>query len=196
MQVHVDSDNDLSTDTGRLRFIESCCKLKAERENAKYWGAKCAPRYVQYQEVWPDAYFINVIRDGRDVLASQLNTGDFKTNPAKLAVSWVKNHRRFRDLCNEPNANAIEVLYEELVRNPEKELKRITDYIGIDYKSEMMDFHKKDLTIHTAGHMSGKAIAKPFGSTQIGRWKKDLSSQQEKEFMDVAGEAMALYGYC
>lgn len=195
LNAHAKAGDDLDTETGRLLFVKACCKLKATRENAAFWGVKCSPHFEQYQKLWPDAYFINVIRDGRDVLASQMNTGDFQVTPKEVGRSWSRNHRRFKEFASQPGVNALEVYYEQLVRAPEVELRRIADFLNVEYSADMLDFHKKDLTIHRTRHMSGAAIAKPFADARIGRWKHDLEHMEVQEFMVEALKTMVMLGY-
>lgn len=195
LSAHAAKGYDLNTEVGRLLFVQACGTLKASRENVWFWGVKCSPYFEQYHKLWPDAFFINVIRDGRDVLASQLNTGDFKATPEDVGRSWARNHHRFREFASNPGVKGLEVYYEQLVREPEVGLRRIAEFLDIEYSAEMLEFHEKDLTIHRTRHMSGPAIAKPFADAQVGRWKRDLTDTEVEAFITHAGKVMTLFGY-
>lgn len=195
LNAHAEAERDLNTEAGRLLFVQACCQLKAKRENAVFWGVKCSPHFEQYQKLWPDACFINVIRDGRDVLASQLNTGDFQITPKEVGRSWARNHSRFKEFASQPGVKALEVYYERLVREPVEELRRITEFLDVDYSEDLLEFHKKDLTIHRTRHMSGAAVAKPFADARIGRWRRDLERAEVQDFMEEAADMMLALGY-
>ena len=194
---HIDAGQDFSDVKGRMGFIERCCVEKMKNEGKSRWGLKCNNQYDDYLSMWPNACFFNVVRDGRDVLASQLNTGSFNKSPADVAEGWVKTHLRFRELVDNRDVRAYEVFYEKLVSQPDKELEKICDFLNIQLDKSMLTFYKQDLTIYAkkTGHLSIKRISKPIDSSKVGRWKKDLNKNQLEEFYSVAKDAMIKFGY-
>src|SRR5690606_18835505 len=124
LNAHLKKDT-LSTPAGRLRMVGRCGKYKMQTTGKSIWGAKCTSRFEEYVEVWPEACFINMLRDGRDVLASQLNTGSFNPNPTQLGASWAKQHLRFQKLAQEGVIQGLTVRYENLVSDPEPEIRAI-----------------------------------------------------------------------
>lgn len=180
---------------GRIKFIESCCKRKMKREQKKRWGLKCTSVYDDYISVFPDAYFLNMIRDGRDVLASQLNTGSFNTTPEKLGHSWSNTIATFRKLMKRDNVNAYEVIYEKLVSEPRVELQKICKFLNVKFVESMLEYYKKDLTIYNTNHLSLKRISKPVDNISVGRWQTELAKESVESFCSVAGELMIEYGY-
>ena len=186
---------DFETSTGRCLFMELCCKVKMDKEKKSIWGIKCTGRYKEYMNVWPKAKFLNIIRDGRDVLASQLNNGEFNKTPAQVAKGGVSVHSSFRSMTQKNKGSGLEVFYENLVTHPELEIQKICNFLNIKFDSSQLEFYKKELTIHKASHLSGDRIAKPIDDSKISRWKKDLSKDQLHEFLEVAGESLDYYGY-
>lgn len=178
-----------------LRFIEKCAVMKMVREGKKRWGLKCNSAFDAYLDLWPKACFLNMVRDGRDVLASQMNTGAFNPSPADLGISWSKVHKKFRKLVNDPSVNAFEVFYEELVVNPEDTLKVLCRSLGVNYHENMLNYHENDLTIFDASHLSMERIKKSIDASKIGRWKEELASEQLEGFMSTAGQMMKNLGY-
>ena len=120
LEEHQNAGLDFGSIEGRLTFIQRCCLEKMKHKGKSLWGAKCTGAYKDYLSVFPQARFLNIIRDGRDVLASQLNTGDFKKTPSELGESWSRNHMKFRNLVNRKDVAAYEVVYESWCRNPKR----------------------------------------------------------------------------
>ena len=180
---------------GKLKAIEKFAMLKMKNENKHIWGVKCTDQFKSYHELWPEARFINIIRDGRDILASQLNTGNFKPVPAKLAEQWSSTYQEFSDFGDKTGAHIYAYRYEDLVREPSKEIKKICEFLGVQYSDDLSNYYEKDLTIYQASHISMNRITKPMDTSQIGRWKNDLSDEQVNEFESVAGDALKRYGY-
>jgi hypothetical protein len=145
--------------------------------------------------IWPKSRFVNIIRDGRDVLASQLNTGDFKNSPSSLGKSWVSTHRRFRELMINYPEQAFEIKYEDLTANPEKELRLLMEKLKLSFDDRLLNHNSCDLTLFKSHHMSLDAIRKPINESQIGRWRKDLTSQQLEEFLAEAKYGLQEFGY-
>ena len=181
--------------TDRCLFMELCCKVKMYKEKKSVWGIKCTGRYKEYMDVWPKAKFLNIIRDGRDILASQLNTGAFNKTPAQVAKGWVSTHSSFRSMAKKNEGSGLEVFYEKLVTQPELEIRKICNFLDIEFDSSQLEFYKKELTIHKVNHLSSDRIAKPIDDSKIGRWKKELSKHQLHEFLEFAGESLDYYGY-
>lgn len=192
---HADAGFSFSTVEGRMRFIERCCLAKMQAEGKSRWGLKCNNRYEDYLDVWPDGYFLNMLRDGQDVLTSQLNTGSFKKSPAQVAEGWVSTHRRFRELIANPDVRAYEVRYESLVADPHAELKQITDFLNLRFEPSMLEFYRKELTIYSASHLSMDRISHAVDATSVGRWRRELPQGQLAEFRARAGPALAEFGY-
>ena len=197
LKEHCANGQNFSDIKGRMGFIQRCCVEKMKNNRKQRWGLKCNNQYEDYLSMWPKAYFLNIIRDGRDVLASQLNTGSFNKTPAEVAKGWVNTLLRFHELVERPDVNAYEVFYEKLVNQPEDELKKICGFLHIPFEKDMLNFYQHDLTIYSesAGHLSIERISRPIDSSKVGRWGKDLNKNQLEEFYSVARDAMRKFGY-
>ena len=197
LKKHIDDGFDFKDTKGRLKFIERCCVEKMKASGKSRWGLKCSNQYENYLSIWPGAYFLNMVRDGRDVLASQLNTGSFNKTPSEIAKGWVNTNLRFRELFENKNIRACEVFYESLVNKPEEEIKKICCFLNIPFDSAMLNFYNQDLSIyeHGMGHLSMDRISKPIDSSRVGRWKEDLNENVLKDFYSVARDTMIKFGY-
>lgn len=195
LEEHLEAGEGFETAGDRLRFIERCCVLKMRRHGKKTWGLKCNNSYADYLDQWPEASFVNMIRDGRDVLASQLNTGSFNKDPAGLARSWLNTHNSFLALREEIGERAVSVIYERLANDPREETLRILTQLGLRHDPDILDYHKQDLTIYRASHLSLAEVSKPVNASKVGRWMRDLTADQVAEFEAVAGDLLEEFGY-
>jgi hypothetical protein len=181
---------------GRMRLTELCGLEKMSRLGKRHWGMKCNNAYDDYLAIWPQAYFIDMLRDGRDVLASQLNTGSFGHTPAQVADSWRKTHRNFQALIDRGDVKARFVRYEHLTSDPEPELRAICAFLNLEFDSAMLRHHELDLTVFKTNHISRDRVASMIDTTKIGRWQADLTPDQLSEFMKVAGDDLKRHDYC
>lgn len=63
----------------------------------------------------------------------------------------------------------INLSYEKMVDNPEKELRRVLDYCGLPWEDELLNFHKTKRQVRT---ISSDQVNKPLNKSSIGRARK------------------------
>lgn len=195
IESQIDDGMGFSSTRDRVAFLQRCGVAKMAKEGKQRWGAKCNSRYADYTDSLPSARFINVVRDGRDVLASQQNTGGFAGDAAKLARSWLNTHRKFRQWVKAERIVGLEVSYEELVQHPAAMARTICSFLGEDFDPSMLQFHQMDLSIFGASHLSMDRISKPVDTSKIGRWRRELSSKDVAQFEAIAGAGLTEFGY-
>ena len=197
VQQFADASNTLETIDGRLELIDRLMIQKMTKLGKKVWGGKAAvdPRTLHKRH--PDASFFIMVRDGRDILASRLNTGDFETDPRKVAAEWVGMISDFHAFASEANVRAMEVRYERLVHEPEQVLREVCEQVGVDYSPSMLSYHEQDMSLfrNPYGHLSHNQIARGLNAQTIGRWRRDLSTEQIDAFCEVAGDLLDKLGY-
>jgi hypothetical protein len=79
-------------------------------------------------------------------------------------------------------ANLIEVKYEDLVWQTEKEVRRICEFIGIEFSNKMIDYYKdvdKNIDGDTLALEHLQNIRKPVSTDSIGKWKKEFTSEEK-----------------
>ena len=65
--------------------------------------------------------------------------------------------------------NFIEMNYEDLIANQEKESKRLIEYIGLDWEENCLKFYESDRLIRTA---SITQVRQPIYKKSVARWKR------------------------
>ena len=153
---------------------------------------------------YPQGLAVHVVRDGRDVVCSLIERGwlgagragadDAQQPYGRHARFWVEPERReeferaseaqraawaWRRYVGAARAipdRTIELRYEALVASPHAEADRIAERLG----SEPEPLRR--------------AFAKVHGSS-LGRWRRDLTSEQVAEVEAEAGELLAELGY-
>lgn len=181
----------------QLDFVESVCHYKMENEDKQIWGCKILRNYDACLERWPNVRIFDIVRDGRDVMASQFGTKKFNTDqsPAKIAQVWVETHQTMLTYREQYPQNFQLISYEELIRNPEQVLKQACAFMGLDYEPNMAAHHEQPHLISKSHHISRDRVVKPLDDSKIGRWRQELSQEQVKEFMKVAGPLMKEFSY-
>jgi hypothetical protein len=156
--------------------------------------------------IFPDARFIHLIRDGRDVACSLLTmnwidprTGDklgYVQNITNAARYWRDVVRHARSQAAKPmmTGRVIEVRYEALVTGTEGTMRKVLDFLGEAWDPAILDAHKKDRT-REPHESSSDQVTKPVYDTSIGRWKRHMSPADKAAFKSEAGSLLKDLGY-
>ena len=118
----------------------------AAQEGKPRWGDKSPPytwKARRIQRALPEAHFIHLIRDGRDVALSlsevSWGPGDVQAAAAKWVEELGSARRRAQRLRP---GTYMEVRYEDLVADPEPLLRRIADFVDLPWDGGMLDYHR------------------------------------------------------
>lgn len=93
-------------------------------------------------EIWPGAKFIHLLRDPRDVAKSVVQMG-WSSHVLTGVDRWLHAEECWGVVDKSiPNQNKIEVRFEELVKNPSKELHKVCDFLEVDMDNAMLNYYK------------------------------------------------------
>ncbi len=155
---------------------------KHEQEGKSLVGATVHRHFDRLLHIWPNARFIHIIRDGRDVARSCIGMG-WAGNVWTGVERWIEAERLWVKLCQKISAEQrIEVTYEELIAEPVETLTRLCDFIGISYDQKMMGYSKK--TTYDIPD-----------SRYIGQWRGKLSELEIQLVESRIGEMLVERGY-
>ena len=157
---------------------------------------KCIDRIAA---VFPEARFIHVYRDPRDVALS-MRERKWAPGPAELrryARTWARAMRRHFE-CEKtlgPDRYTA-VQYEKLVADPEGELRRICAFLGEAYDPAMLDYPRRAERGYVEREKSWKGLADaPVSTSRIGRYRDALSPRQIRTCERAAGPMLTAMGY-
>jgi hypothetical protein len=198
--------------------LRALYEIYAERQGKPRYGEK-TPAYVRsmvkIEGALPEARFIHVIRDGRDVALSRWKRtlGDKDPAPAgQVAETWQRRIRRAQRHGRKV-AHYLELRYEDLVSDTEPNLRRIAGFLELPWDPVMLSYHEhaaermaemaRDLpasdgkpTRPGAERMQAHAMTqKPPDPSAMYRWKERMSPADIAAFDAAAGELLAELGY-
>jgi len=145
-------------------------------------------------ELFTESKFIHLTRDGRDVFHSWRKMDKSKDNVASTALDWnYKVYRIEKSFSKLPEDRKLTVRYEDLLDNPVETVKQICSFIGVKFEEQMMDYHKTS-QFYIGKHHSD-LIFKSIDSSNMYKWKKNLSNIEIRTFELLAGHNLKKYGY-
>jgi len=95
---------------------------------------------------------------GRDIAPSLQALGSFYRGYEQLMDRW-------REVLRIP---VLDVTYEEVVTNPEPEIRRLLEFLGLPFDKRCLNFYESGRAVSTA---SRDQVRKPLYSSSIGRWR-------------------------
>lgn len=165
-----------------------------------YWGDK-TPQYINsvllLNRLFPDAMFINMVRDGRDVLASvkkEIAWGGH--TPLMVAEEW--NKRVLNGLLGEKligRKRFLTVRYESFVSSPESILRELIDFLGLGLSESMLEYYKLPAAKALSRFRHQRNVATPISTRSVGQYKQILSDDEISAFEREAGNALIAMGY-
>jgi hypothetical protein len=165
--------------------------------------------YINYLElisrVWNPAHFIFIIRDGRDVACSYREIHKLKTDsPYKpklpyeiedIAAEWSSNNSKIKKFLETNNFNKhIIIKYEELVLDSENILRKLADFLELDFSLNMLDYYNRNDEPISTLDWKKKTFDKP-DTLNINKYKNILKGPEIKKFNSVAGKILNDFGY-
>jgi hypothetical protein len=210
---------------GRLRGLDRLDATSAvrafyaihtERAAKPRWGDK-TPIYVESMReiagALPEARFVHLIRDGRDVALSRAARGFGKDQSGQRAgARWRKRIRAARRQARHLD-HYLELRYEDLVADPEPVLHRACELCELDYDAAMLSYHERaaDRMAEMARDLPGRdgesvrpaeermaahaMTQKPPSQSRVGVWREEMSPEDIEGFEAEAGDLLAELGY-
>ena len=147
--------------------------------------------------VFPEARFIHLIRDGRNVALSYLDTDFGVTSVPEAAIHWRRFVRRGRRAGARIGSHRYrEVLYEDLVDQPEPVLRSLCEFIELPFDPSMLLYHTRadELLTNTSHREHHGRIALP-PTAGLRDWRRDMEPDAVALFEAIAGDLLEELGY-
>jgi hypothetical protein len=104
----------------------------------------CGTHIHIVNRMFPNCRFLHIIRDGRDAALSPIQQwcgpDDFVSALRYWAETVTCTRKMLRML---PDSRYTELRFEDLVVNPDKELRRVTDFLGLEVEPGMLTNYPK-----------------------------------------------------
>lgn len=162
------------------------------------------PEYVQVWEeilrLFPDAYFVHVVRDPRSVYASHKNAARswadptrFSHDPLGVAEEWCADVSRARAIAS-ATRRYLEVPYESLRRDPLNGLAALFQWLELDADDELCQRAVAACSLEKL-RASDHAPQGFFRKGEVAGWQAELSRRELRALEYVARPLMRELGY-
>ncbi len=187
----------------------------AERVGKPRWGEK-TPIYVKsmrkIERALPEARFVHVIRDGRDVALS-IRDRAVKEHPIdRIAERWVRRITRAREQAKRL-AHYEEIRYENLILDTRPTLEVVCEFFALPWDDALLEYHERSadrleemkrelpddgkrttLSVERRMATHARTTEKP-DPRRVSRWRESMDRADRAEFESIAGPLLTELGY-
>ena len=180
-------------------FVDAIFRVHADSLGKPRWGDK-TPSYTAdidvLRRIFPEAKFIHLVRDGRDVVLSQKAIEWSSNNLPKLILDWQWKTTIAHKVGSVLGDDFLEIRYEDLVRQPEENLRRICGFLDEAYEPAMLNYSEEaGKEVPETSLKWHRNSIRPPDPSLIGKWKTEMSTSERIIFEQLAGETLDLFGY-
>jgi hypothetical protein len=124
-------------------LVNSFLQQKQARDNKPLIGATVHHKFQHLLKIWPQAKFIHLIRDGRDVARSTIQMG-WAGNMYMGVERWIEAELIWKKMAQQlPPEHQLSIHYEELIRDSESVLQQICDFVEVPFDKAMFSYADK-----------------------------------------------------
>ncbi|MEQ8303159.1 MAG: sulfotransferase [Cyclobacteriaceae bacterium] len=179
-----------STDKGREEGLKHYFNFISEKylgrddQETHILGEMCLgspiPRFMDVKALYnayPDFKLIHLIRNPLESFNSFTSRHELDSDPVKIAGSWLSQNaaiRKFFEKNTQFEKQYLPVIYENLQSDSEGELRRVCDFIGIDFENQMIESFNERWGRNT---------------------KPEISEDVRETIIEIASKDLKIYGY-
>jgi protein-tyrosine sulfotransferase len=187
----------LETDIVRRNFAQAIAAPMEKRAAAlgkMRWADKSAFNILVFErlaQLFPEARFLHVVRDGRDLAASLLErqwrdpSGKLFDQCASLAGAaryWASLVTRGLQAEADPSiaGRIIRIRYEDLAAKPDEALQQVCAFLGEPFERQMASIETRRPALAGLELEAAERLQRPVDTSAVGRWRRDLRQEDAR----------------
>ena len=159
------------------------------------------PRHIlqvkQILKAYPKARIISMFRDPRAAAWSEIKAHFGSPSVYVTTRRWrnyIDMHYKLADAL--PSDQYMMLRYTDLIENPKGMLNKISDFLGVEFEEQMLQYYKRDEIGFAEGEKSWKkGTLKPIQENKNEEWKSSLTKWQVTLVEQAAGKRLQEMGY-
>jgi Sulfotransferase family len=180
------------------RAVDAAFSAFAAHRGKSKCGDK-TPRYIEdiplLARLFPEARFVHMVRDGRDVAMSYADVPFGPKTVARVARLWSERVARGMEAGSAIPDRYWEISYEDFVAHPEAKMKSVCGFIGIEFEDDMLDYaHRaRSEVLPRAARYNPRVMSNDIIARRS--WRRDMPAFQVEVFESIAGDMLEHLGY-
>ena len=158
-------------------------------------------------ELFPDALYLHILRDGRDVACSTYNgrknwgmipdvDGPIEITRMNSLERWGRWEALIEAARTAHGLPMHTFRYEDLIRDPGGVLSQVLAFMGEEYVDGITDYRtsEHDFPAWEAGSTDGRS-KHGLTAASLGRWESEFPAQELATMSDLTRQTLARHGY-
>lgn len=195
-------DFDLETCLDYRSVVTKAFSVFARKSGKAIWGDKTPGTHLKeaakLYKLFPDSKYVHIIRDGRDV-ASSIARQPWGANTYLSALEYWRDLIEISrgQLSCIPQNQLLEIKYEDLVQDPEKIIKDVLEFIGVDYEPSMLSnyYMNLDKKLPLSSFSYHTNLSRSIDSHLAFKWLRTLDPVDQALSYEIAGNLFDELGY-
>jgi len=189
----------LTEDPAYCAVLKLAMTRLCHTQNKRRWIEKTPWHYMYVKEIkrdFPDAKFLNIVRDPRSTALSVVRAGWASGHPGgvlRVAASWHWSVSVLERSIAECGADSLTVRYEDLIVSLESQVERISDFLSISV--DLDSVRKSDLGVLGKSNSSFGRENTGISANSIARWKGKFDEEFLGKLEYLMDPALSRYGY-
>lgn len=165
------------------------------REAGKQRWLEKTPTHLFYIDeilaVVPDARFVELVRDPRDILSSKKTrkARGGSADPIWDTLAWKSAVEAANKHAAHHGRQILRVRYRDLTARPEATVREICHFLDLPFEPALLQVGRVNATSANTGNTSGITTA------AVGRWKRELRPNEAAAVQWIAGSQMRELGF-
>lgn len=192
-----------------VRVLSAPMKQRATTLGKRRWADKTALNILvfgQLARLFPDAQFIHLVRDGRDLAASLIErqwrspSGALFEHCASAAAAgryWASIVTLGLQAENSPElaGRILRVRYEDLCERPEPTMHGVCRFLGEDFEGEILNLERRRPSVAGMELETADRLRLPLNASAVGRWRRDLRPEDAEAIRHAYAPIFTSLGY-
>ncbi len=189
------------TSRGYDDLFVACLAVYARSRKKRRVGEK-SPRHLfavpDLSQLYPQSKFLCLIRDPRAVVLSERETSWGSRSVTRIVRRWCRVLATAEQLERTLSPDRFRVIrYEDLVADPETQLRAICEFLGEPFEPQMLEFPER--ATEERGFRPDEVwkqnTLQPVDSSRAERWRSGLTPAEIRLIERLAGSPMLQRGY-
>jgi len=183
-RLKIDLDEALQINNTMYDIYQYILETKLINQNKSNIGDK-DPKLIEkinrLHHFFPNSKIIHIIRDPRDVVLSRTKAKWSQKYPFYFhaIIYYMQLSLGIKSGRNKYKENYIEVLYENLIKNPDYELLRVMKFLNLDFEKSMLNFKDSSKELVSEDELEWKKETfLPIKKNNFNKWKLGLTNFQ------------------
>jgi hypothetical protein len=147
-------------------------------------------------DVLPESRFVHLIRDGRDVALSYLDTDFGVATLTDAAIYWDRFVRKGREAGRAlAPGRYLEIRYEDLVADIEGTMRRVCEHIDLPFDPSILRYFERATELDGLSHAEHHRNIRRPPTSGLRDWRNQMAPADVALFEALAGDLLTDLGY-